>query len=29
LMNIAHPANKEMLEKEIIKRFGSNQYYRS
>lgn len=29
LMNIAHPANREMLEKEIIKRFGSNQYYRS
>jgi acyl-CoA hydrolase len=29
LMNIAHPDNREMLEKEIIKRFGSNQYYRS
>lgn len=28
LMNIAHPANREMLGKEIIKRFGSNQYYR-
>jgi len=28
LMNIAHPANREMLEKEIMKRFGSNHYYR-
>jgi acyl-CoA hydrolase len=27
LMNIAHPGNREMLEKEIIKRFGSNHYY--
>jgi acyl-CoA hydrolase len=26
LMNIAHPANREMLEKEIIKRFGSRQF---
>ncbi|MCZ8215239.1 MAG: 4-hydroxybutyrate CoA-transferase, partial [Cyclobacteriaceae bacterium] len=26
LMKIAHPANQEMLEKEIIARFGSNQY---
>lgn len=26
LMNIAHPANREMLEKEIIKRFGSCQF---
>ncbi|MFM7854563.1 MAG: acetyl-CoA hydrolase/transferase family protein [Flammeovirgaceae bacterium] len=29
LMNIAHPDNREMLEQEIIKRFGSNHYYRS
>lgn len=26
LMNIAHPSHREMLEKEIIKRFGSRQY---
>jgi acyl-CoA hydrolase len=26
LMNIAHPSQREMLEKEIIKRFGSRQY---
>lgn len=26
LMNIAHPNNREMLEKEIIKRFGSHQF---
>jgi len=26
LMNIAHPSNREMLEKEIIKRFGSHQF---
>ncbi len=26
LMNIAHPLQREMLEKEIIKRFGSRQY---
>ncbi|MBL7861108.1 MAG: acetyl-CoA hydrolase/transferase family protein [Cyclobacteriaceae bacterium] len=26
LMNIAHPANRAMLEKEIIKRFGSRQF---
>lgn len=26
LMNIAHPSNREMLEKEIIRRFGSHQF---
>ncbi len=26
LMNVAHPTNREMLEKEIIKRFGSRQF---
>jgi acyl-CoA hydrolase len=29
LMSIAHPDSREMLEKEITKRFGSNHYYQS